>query len=47
MRVGLETTSEVTEDQEKMNKFIEQNKFMESRWLAVPLLLREVRFHNW
>jgi len=32
---SLETTGEVTDDQEKMNNFFQQNKLMESRWLAM------------
>jgi len=31
----LETTSEVADDQEKMNNFFQQNKHMESRWLTI------------
>jgi len=40
---SLETTSEVTEDQDKMNKFHQQNKLVESRWLGMH---RKVRFYN-
>jgi len=32
---SLDTTSKVTDDQEKMNKFFQQNKFVESRWLSM------------
>jgi len=35
MCVSLETTSEVTDDQEEMNNFYQQNKLVQSRFLAV------------
>jgi len=35
MCVNLETTSEVTDDQEEMNIFFQQNKLVRSHWLAM------------
>jgi len=35
MCVSLETTSEVTDDQEKMNNFYQQQKLVQSLWLAI------------
>ena len=35
MYESLETTSEVTDDQEEMNNFYQQNKLVQSRFLAV------------
>jgi len=32
---SLETSSEVTDDQETMNNFFQQNQLVESRWLVV------------
>jgi len=32
---SLQTTSEVADDQDEMNNFYQQNKLVESRWLAV------------
>jgi len=32
---SLEKTSEVTDDQEEMNNIYEQNKLVESQWLAM------------
>jgi len=47
---SLETTSKVTDDQEKMNNFFQQNKHVVSHWLAIhrwrPSVLREIRFSN-
>ena len=34
MCVSLETTSKVTDDQEEMNNFYQQNKLVQSHWLA-------------
>jgi len=32
---SLETTSEVTDDQEQMNNFLLDNKLVESSWIAM------------
>jgi len=37
-----ETTSEVTNDQEKMNNFFQQNKLVETRW---PAMIRRRLFY--
>jgi len=49
MCVSLETTSEVTDDQEEMNNFYQQNKFVQLHWslcTAGALMLHEVRFYK-
>jgi len=35
MCVSLETTREVTDDQEEMNNIYQQNKLMQSHWHAM------------
>jgi len=35
MCISLETTSEVTDDQEEMNNFYQQNELEQSPWLAM------------
>ena len=35
---SLEMTSEVTDDQEKMNSFFQQNKLVQSLWLIMHRL---------
>jgi len=40
-----ETTSEVTNDQEKMNNFFQQNKLVETRWPA--MIRRRLFYAQW